>query len=231
MAQPAWIAMDTKSTRFRLVALCLLLDISFLILMAIAGAGPVPNTSLYWGQYTGARVPPQPGVVDLKTGMWSYQTVGQNVIVQNNWWYSPFFVANYGTSLFYAIVSLQVIAGTTLFFGALTLAFLNPFPMLATGVFATVIYIPTFSMMAWLNNDLGNKVGPYESFTAGPGLGCGAAALALCLISTGIKLVAARKASSAISGEALALERAEEQEAKPEGFEVAQQQQMYPASS
>ncbi|KAI9021800.1 hypothetical protein DFJ74DRAFT_102185 [Hyaloraphidium curvatum] len=198
--------------------------------MAVAGAGPVPNSSLYWGLYSGARVPPQPLPVDLKTGMWSYQTVGPSVIVQNNWWYSPFFVANYGTSLFYAIVCLQVIAGATLFFGVLTLAFLNPFPMLATSVFATVIYIPTFSMMAWLNNDLGNKVGPYESFTAGPGLGCGAAALGLCLISTGIKLVAARKASSAISGDAVALERAEEQEAKPEAFPVAQQpQQMYAA--
>ncbi|KAI9033500.1 hypothetical protein DFJ74DRAFT_652647 [Hyaloraphidium curvatum] len=44
-------------------------------------------------------------------------------------WYSTFFVSIYGSSLFYAIATLQVISGTVLFFGVLTLAFLLPEPV------------------------------------------------------------------------------------------------------
>ncbi|KAI9008684.1 hypothetical protein DFJ74DRAFT_364305 [Hyaloraphidium curvatum] len=52
-------SLDGKVT-MAAVGLCVLLDIAALVFIAMAGAGPLTNSSLYWGKYVGARVCKRP---------------------------------------------------------------------------------------------------------------------------------------------------------------------------
>lgn len=60
---------------------------------------------------------------------------------------------------------------------------------------ATLFYIPTFGITTWIMTDIGKYVSPYSSYSTGPGFGCGAAALALCLLSTLLKAAGTRARS------------------------------------
>lgn len=126
-------------------------DAGFLLLMAISGAGPLANQNLYWIKYTGARVR---GTVaaslalpcdslfvhttsffkvngepfTVLAGMWGTCRIQDSVGFCYKWWDDPFVISIYGNSIFYAIATMQVIAGTLLIVGALSLFLLDPAP-------------------------------------------------------------------------------------------------------
>jgi hypothetical protein len=128
------------------------------------------------------------------------------------WWFDPLIVARYGSSMFYAIVTFQVLAGTMIIMGMCTVALSTPIlwvwvlyrglwsgsashlivPMCLsrfaiTGSISVMFFIPVFAMMQWFSTDLGSRIQPYASYSMGPAFGCAVAALCIGLISTYVK--------------------------------------------
>ncbi|KAI9010527.1 hypothetical protein DFJ74DRAFT_684816 [Hyaloraphidium curvatum] len=219
--QKSIVSFELRAPRAKVLLAAAVLDVAFLVLMAVSGAGPLGNQSLYWGHYSNARIPNNLAATDLWTGIWGTVRENSMMIVSSNWWNDPYFSPIYGNAYFYAMVTLQVVAGTTLCFGALTLVLMNPVPLMLASVFSTAVYIPVFGMMAWLNADVGTKIAPYSSYSSGPGLACGAAALGCALLSTGIKFLVTRMPPAAVSSAEREKEALERGPPSPKG-EVAE---------